>query len=128
MLKLIQIQPVALTRSTDDGSPLAVVIPPCVQPQYYAAIIVAEAIGQSGNVQVDEINIDHDEITGYAFYEGGEIARAVFINLKAYTSDSADRIRVHLDLGFTNGTRTPVLMFVKRLVIEYAFPFIDGKF
>ncbi|KAF7374972.1 Glycoside hydrolase family 79 protein [Mycena sanguinolenta] len=81
-----QIQPVTLTRSTLDGSTLATPQLPHIQPQYYAAIIAAEAIGDSGDTQALEININNTRISGYAFYESGALKRAVFINSLAFTT------------------------------------------
>lgn len=115
------IQPATLTRSTLDGSPLPSPLPPHVQPQYYAAIIAAEAIGKTGKAQVLELSIDHPQIAGYAFYENGSLTRAVFINSKAYLPESAVRTSVHLDLSFTTALhQLPGLMKVKRLVIGRA--------
>ncbi|KAF8072111.1 glycoside hydrolase family 79 protein [Lyophyllum atratum] len=115
------IQPATLTRSTLDGSPLPAPAPPHVQPQYYAAIIAAEAIGKTGEAQVLELKIDHPQIAGYAFYENHLLARAVFINSKAYLPESTNRTSVHLDLGLAAaGLELPLLMKVKRLVIGRA--------
>ncbi len=44
---------------------------PHVQPQYYAAIIIGEALGDSGQTQAVELSIDNSRIAGYAFYEEG---------------------------------------------------------
>ncbi|KAG5641825.1 hypothetical protein DXG03_004144 [Asterophora parasitica] len=115
------IQPITLTRSTLDGSNLPSPVPAHVQPQYYAAIIAAEAIGKTGNVQALELQIDHPQIAGYAFYEGKALVRAVFINSKAYLPESTTRTSVHLDLRFTaNAARhvAPTWVKVKRLVIQ----------
>ncbi|KAG6853789.1 hypothetical protein C0991_001378 [Blastosporella zonata] len=116
------IQPITLTRSTLDGSPLPAPVPPHVQPQYYAAIIAGEAIGNTGRAQILEINIDNPQIAGYGFYENAVLARAVFINSQTYLSESTDRTSVHLDLGFTAvaGIDSPRSMTVKRLKIGLA--------
>jgi hypothetical protein len=119
---LFQIQPVTLTRSTLDGSELPSPVPAHVQPQYYAAIIVAEAIGKTGSSRIQELVINHPQISGYAVYEGKRLVRAVLINSKAYLSASSKRTSVHLDLGFTGrGAHAPVKMTVKRLAIKSVF-------
>ncbi|KAK1234974.1 hypothetical protein PQX77_001808 [Marasmius sp. AFHP31] len=113
------IQPATLTRSTLDGSELPEPLPPHIQPQYYAAIIAAEAIGKSGNTQIAEISIDNDRISGFGFYENGRLARAVFINSQAFLEESGDSTRpsIHLDFDVT-GSNGPTDMTVKRLAIE----------
>ncbi|KAF8734682.1 hypothetical protein AX14_003112 [Amanita brunnescens Koide BX004] len=110
--KYTAIQPVTLTRSILDGSPLPQPLPPHVQPLYYAAVIIAEAIGSSGNVQMAEIQIDDPNISGYAFYEGGMIVRAVLINSNAYFGGARPSARITLNI--------PGEMEVKRLAIGYA--------
>ncbi len=108
-----QIQPVTLTHSILDGSPLSQPLPPHVQPEYYAAIIVAEAIGSSGNVQVVEIQIDDPDVAGYAFYENEMLARALFINSKAYYGGIRLSVQITIDiLGIPYSE-----MYVKRLAI-----------
>ncbi|KAK1233539.1 hypothetical protein PQX77_003296 [Marasmius sp. AFHP31] len=115
------IQPATLTRSTLDGSELPEPLPPHIQPQYYAAIIAAEAIGKSGNTQIAEISIDNDRISGFGFYENGRLARAVFINSQAFLEESGDSTRpsIHLDFDVT-GSNGPTDMTVKRLAIDHA--------
>ncbi|KAG6820318.1 hypothetical protein H0H93_002405 [Arthromyces matolae] len=113
------IQPVTLTRSILDGSTLSTPLGPHVQPQYYAAIIVAEALGKTGNVQVVEIDIDSSQIAGYGFYEEGRLVRAIFINSKAYLPDNGNRGTVHIDLALADVSDIPT-MTVKRLAISYA--------
>ncbi|KAL0567774.1 hypothetical protein V5O48_014224 [Marasmius crinis-equi] len=114
------IQPATLNRSIIDGSDLPAPLPPHVQPQYYAAIIAAEAIGDSGSTHLAEINVDDERIAGYAFFEDGVLVRAVFVNAQAYLSDSTETARpsVHLDLDFGNATTESVT--VKRLLIGHA--------
>jgi hypothetical protein len=96
-----------------DGSPLSQPLPPHVQPGYYAAIIVAEAIGSSGNVQMVEIQIDDPNIAGYAFYENEILARALFINSKAYFAGI--RLSVHITIDTLDIPYNE--MYVKRLAI-----------
>ena len=108
-----------LTRSIRDGSFLVNPTLPRIQPQYYAAIIAAEAIGKSGNVRVDDIDINDKHVTGYAFYEGTKLARAVFINLNPYEPGEGSRSSVRLELQFASkGQPKPLVMQVKRLVIK----------
>ncbi|KAJ7717723.1 glycoside hydrolase family 79 protein [Mycena maculata] len=114
------IQPLVLTRSTLNGSALAEPQQPHVQPQYYAAIIAAEAIGNSGNTEALELNINNTWISGYAFYEGSDLKRAVFINSLAFLSGQTNRTSVHLDLAFSGSGHTATTFSVKRLVIGYA--------
>ncbi|RDB30967.1 Beta-glucuronidase [Hypsizygus marmoreus] len=110
------IQPITLTRSTLDGTTLPAPAPAHVQPQYYAAIIAAEAIGKTGNAKITELTINHAQIAGYAFYEGSKLVRAVFINSKAYLPESTTRTSVHLDFGFTgDGATAPASVSVRRL-------------
>jgi len=105
-----------LTRSTIDATPLPNPLPPHVQPQYYAAIIAAEAIGSSGNTRMVELAITDSSITGYAFYENSRLARAVFINLHAFLSTSSSRGRTHIDLTLVNGSAGSATL--KRLAIK----------
>lgn len=112
------IQPVPLTRSTLDGSPLPSPQPAHVQPPYYAAIIIAEAIGTSGNVRMAEIQINDTDISGYAFYETRRLVRAVFINSKAFLKGDGTRPGAHLYINL--GGTVSRNMQVKRLTIGYA--------
>ncbi|KAK7050346.1 glycoside hydrolase family 79 protein [Favolaschia claudopus] len=114
------IQPVTLARSTLDGSPLATPLKPHVQPQYYAAIIAAEAIGDSDKTQVHELSINDPRISGYAFYERGSLKRAVFINSLAFLSGATSRTSTHLDLSFSGTVTKPTSFSIKRLVIGHA--------
>jgi hypothetical protein len=91
-----------------------------VQPQYYAAIIAAEAIGGS-NTRAIELAIDHPQVAGYAFYEHDELKRAVLINSKAFLQGNTNRTSVHLDISLVASARKeqiPTRMVVKRLAIE----------
>ena len=114
-----QVQPVTLNSSTLDGSPLFLPQPPHIQPQYYAAIIAAEAIGNSGNTQVIELNINDTTISGYAFYQGGQLTKAILINLLAFfTTTTTPRSSTHVNLNFESGTVSSK-MNVKRLFVPY---------
>ncbi|KAJ6577180.1 hypothetical protein B0H19DRAFT_548917 [Mycena capillaripes] len=114
------IQPATLTRSTLDGSTLATPLKPHVQPQYYAAIIAAEAIGDSGQTQALELNINNTRISGYGFYENGSLKRALFINSLAFLTGATTRTSTHLDLTFSGTGTKPTCFTVKRLVIGHA--------
>ncbi|KAJ7749650.1 glycoside hydrolase family 79 protein [Mycena metata] len=74
------IQPVTLTRSPIDASPLSSPLPPHIQPAYHAMLVAAEAIGNSGATTSVELDIDDDQVSGYAFYEHGKLKRAVLIS------------------------------------------------
>ncbi|KAG2090896.1 glycoside hydrolase family 79 protein [Suillus discolor] len=113
------IQPVTLNYSILDGSPIAP-LAPHVQPAYYAAIIVAEAIGSSGTTQAVEISIDENNVSGYAFFEHGSLSRAVFINTVAYFSGAGARNSTHIDFSFTGLGYPPNNTSVKTLKIGYA--------
>ncbi|KAF7975738.1 hypothetical protein HWV62_8721 [Athelia sp. TMB] len=114
------IQPVSLNRSMIDGSVLHTPLAPHVQPAYYAAIIAAEAIGASGATSSVELAINNPYLAGYAFYEGGALARVLLINSKAYlTSTNTARGSLKINLDFTKGT-APKTMRIKRLTIGHA--------
>ena len=118
-LIVAQIQPVTLPRSTLDGSPLFPPLPPHIQPQYYAAIIAAEAIGNSGTTKVTELNITDTRISGYAFYQGGQLTTAILINSLAFlTTTTTTRSSTHVNLTFASGTASSK-MNVKRLFVPY---------
>ncbi|KAG6887825.1 hypothetical protein C0995_012372 [Termitomyces sp. Mi166 len=119
--KYNHIQPATLTRSILDGSDLSSPLPPHVQPAYYGAIIVAEAIGRSGSTRVAELSINNNQVSGYGFYEGNKLVRAVFINSSAFlSSTTGSRSSVHLGFGFTGGGTAPTKITVKRLAIRHA--------
>lgn len=104
-----------LTRSILDGSQLPQPLPPHIQPAYYAAVIAAEAIGSSGFTCATELEIDETQVSGYVFFEGTVLTRAVFINLNAFTSGT--RNSVHIDLNFSGYWEWPAVVTVKRLSI-----------
>ena len=114
-----QIQPVTLYHSTLNATVLLPPRPPHIQPQYYAAIIAAEAIGNSGNTQVIELNIADTTVSGYAFYEDGQLKRAILINLRGFfttTSTARESTHVILNLGSDSVSSE---MNVKRLFVSY---------
>lgn len=106
-----------MNRSTIDASPLPTPLPPHVQPQYYAAIIAAEAIGSGSQPQIAELNIDNPTVSGYAIYEGTRLVRAVFINLKAFMkSATGARGKVTVSFDFVGGGVGSATL--KRLAIQ----------
>ncbi|KAF8588175.1 glycoside hydrolase family 79 protein [Ramaria rubella] len=111
------IQPISLNRSTLDGTPLNPPQPAHIQPAYYAAILVARAVGTTGSAQLIELDVPQDNISGYAIYEYGQLVRAVFINLDAWlTTSTGTRPSVNLALtGPAGATAT-----VRRLTIQHA--------
>ncbi|TFL04901.1 hypothetical protein BDV98DRAFT_561154 [Pterulicium gracile] len=113
------IQPVTLTRSILDATPLPQPLPPHVQPQYYAAIILSEANGNAPT-QLAEITVNNPQITGWAFYEGGTWKRALFVHLGAHLSSSGFRPVERLNLGFSGTGSSPRNMTIKRLAIGRA--------
>ncbi|KAJ7726057.1 glycoside hydrolase family 79 protein [Mycena maculata] len=113
------IQPVTLHRSILDGSPMSP-LAPHVQPAYYAAIIAAELRGDEDTVQITEIAVNNTRIAGYAAFEDGELARALFINSEAFLRGDTNRSSIHLDLDFSDDSDAPSSMTIKRLNIGYA--------
>ena len=59
-------------------------------------------------------------MSGYAFYDGGALARAVLINLRAYTSSAGERGSVNVVLKFDDIDMT-TKMTIKRLNIPYVY-------
>ena len=123
-----QIQPIALTRSTLDGSLLSTPSPPFIQPQYYAAIIAAEAIGNNGNTQVIELDVADNSISGYAFYQSGRLTSVILINSHAFlTTTTTARPGTHVNLNFESGTVFSE-MNIKRLSVAYVQFFSKVQF
>ncbi|KAH0833145.1 glycoside hydrolase family 79 protein [Lanmaoa asiatica] len=114
-----KIQPVTLNYSILDGSPITP-LPPHIQPPYYAAIVAAEAIGSTGSAQVVEIPVNATDISGYAVFEYGNLARAVFINSAAYLPSGGVRTTTHINIDFSGSGLTVREMKVKKLNITYA--------
>ena len=86
-----------------------------MNPQYYAAIVAAEAIGASGATRVAELNVGDKSVSGYAFYEGTKLARAVLINSVVHLKTTTVRPTVRLNLNFGSGG--PTKATIKRLEI-----------
>ncbi|TFK27758.1 hypothetical protein FA15DRAFT_585766 [Coprinopsis marcescibilis] len=117
------VQPATLYRDPVNANPLPTPLAPHVQPQYYAAIIAAEAIGPSGNTRIVELSVNDPRIAGYAFYEGQTLVRAVFIESTAFfkqASAPGTRRSAHIDLRFPNASLPPRTMSVKRLSVSYS--------
>ncbi|KAH9949137.1 glycoside hydrolase family 79 protein [Amylocystis lapponica] len=119
-------QPVTLNYSTINDTPLSPPAPPHIQPPYYGALVVNTLIGNSHHASIVELDVNDDNVSGYAAYENGLIARAVFINMHAWVADSTGtRPTVHLDFDFADFGRTSTMLgslvpTVRRLVIRYA--------
>ncbi|KAF9065061.1 glycoside hydrolase family 79 protein [Rhodocollybia butyracea] len=113
------VQPITLNINVDTAAPQ--VAPPHVQPAYYAAIITAEAIGNSGTTSVIELTLNSSTLSGYALYNSGKLSKALFINSQGFfTTTTTSRPSVHLDLGFTSTAGAPTKITVKSLDIAHA--------
>lgn len=67
----------------------------------------------SGSSKIVELDINESDVTGYAFFDGGSLKRAILINMNAYLGDgSRGSVHVVLD-GVSSGKMT-----VKRLAIS----------
>jgi hypothetical protein len=62
-----------------------------------------------------ELEISEAQVSGYAFFEGSVLARAMFINLNAFTSGT--RGSVHIDLDLSGSGQQPTAITVKRLSV-----------
>ena len=72
-------------------------------PAYYAPLVVDSFVGSSGSSSVVEIEVDDDRVAGYAAFEDGKLARAVFVNLDPWLSSSTGaRPSVHMDFSFVH--------------------------
>ena len=115
-----------LTHSILDGSPLSKPLAPHIQPAYYAAIIAAEAIGNTGSAHAAELSIDNSHIAGYVFYEGGRLVQAVLINSQAYLANtSGSRGIIHVNIQLDNNTDTVSVMTIKQLAIGCVLSVVD---
>ena len=118
-----QIQPVTLNRSITDNTPLDPPLPPHIQPPFYGGLVVNTLVGRTGAAQIVELAVDDADVTGYAAFEHGRLARAVFVNLHAWLASStgarpAVHIGLHLDFG--NHTARGATAAARRLVIDHA--------
>ena len=98
-----------------------------MQPAYYATIIAAEAIGPSGSTSVTEIVVDDPQVSGYAFYEGGVLALAIFVNSAAFFSVETNRTSTHIGLTLEGPGIVPSTMTIKRLIIGYVSKYSDRR-
>ncbi|GBE78909.1 predicted protein [Sparassis crispa] len=118
------IQPVTLNYSTIDGTPLDPPAPPHIQPAYYGALVIGTFVGTSGSSKIVELDVPNANVSGYAAFEAGRLARVVFVNLQAWiTNSTGTRPSVHIDLNFAlNGVATspPDVANARRLVIQHA--------
>ncbi|RPD70303.1 glycoside hydrolase family 79 protein [Lentinus tigrinus ALCF2SS1-7] len=122
-------QPVALNRSTIDGSELDSPLASHIQPGYYGGLVINTFVGKTGSAKIVELDVDDENVAGYAAYEYGRLARAVFINLHSWlASNTGARPSVHIDLdfAFAKGAQSEANEFwsrkavAKRLAIEHA--------
>ena len=114
-------QPVALNRSILTGDPLSTPTPPHVQPAYYGALVVAEAIGTTGTTKIVEIPIADARVAGYAIYEGPALVRAVFLNSQSWPSGSTGaRPQVQVSTLFLAAHGAPTKATMKRLKIAHS--------
>ena len=109
------------SQHTRPHSDIPTPLPPHVQPQYYAAIIIAEAISTSSQTSLVELDISDSRLSGYAFFEGGAkgtLKRAVLVESQAFLeSESAgQRGAKNVTFSFSKGT-APSKAQVKRLKI-----------
>jgi hypothetical protein len=126
---------VHLDRSPLDNSTVS--LAPHIQPQYYAAIVIDTLLGKSArsSTRIAEIPIGTTNtapgnsvaaqyVSGYAAYKHGILARAVFINLRAYLSSSTTpRGSFNLDVTVPHPEgqpKAPRILRVRRLKIGHA--------
>lgn len=114
-----------LTRSITNGAPLSSPLAPHIQPQYYAAIVAATFIGNSKNgtvtTNIVELPAPNSTVAGYAAYDNGVLARAVFINSKTWLNGTTgSRGIVQLDFPASQNGTWPSNMQIRRLGIGYA--------
>lgn len=122
------LQPVTLTRSPSDGSPLPSPLLPHVSPQYYAAIVAAEAIGFTNDTRISELQVDDDRVAAYLIYEGDTPVRAVFINTEVYLPSAYGIFRVRPVVHVRLNVHGASVYEMKRLTIPYVLPpFIAPK-
>lgn len=73
---------------------------------WYSLLVAADFIGRSTDghrIKVDQIEvdgrIDNEHFTAYAAYEGDEIVRLAFVNLKYWDEDQGERREVQVNLS-----------------------------
>lgn len=103
-----------------NAQPLPTPLPAHVQPQYYAHIIAAEATGASNTTRLVDLPVNDPRISGYAFYEGDALVRAVFIESLGYykhASAPGTRRLTQVNLAFEGSAMRPRSMTIKRLAV-----------
>ncbi|KAH7927999.1 glycoside hydrolase family 79 protein [Leucogyrophana mollusca] len=90
-----------------------------IGPVYYSVLVMAEALGPSGQSQVTDLNLNQNQFTpGYAIYESGKLAKLALFNYMddLQTGNGAYTVTISIDgqaLGLQNGV--PPQVKVKRL-------------
>ncbi|KZT42000.1 glycoside hydrolase family 79 protein [Sistotremastrum suecicum HHB10207 ss-3] len=116
------IQPVTLTKSTEDATPLNPPVASHIQAPYYGAIVIAEFLGTNSNRTVSELDISSSStISGYALYgSNGMLEKALLIDSQAFlTTTSGARPSTAVTLKFS-GSHPPTKQTLKRLAIGHA--------
>lgn len=62
---------------------------PQVRAPLYGQIVAADAIGRHSTVQVKALELMRDDLSAYAIYESGKLARYVLVNLDEWNSTSS---------------------------------------
>lgn len=116
-------QPIPLNESTTDGAELPHPHGPYVTPQYYAALVAAEAFGAQGHARILELPVKDKRVAAYAIYKQGIPTRVLFINTQPYYPSATGifqtrpSIRVSLEL---EGFPEDASHLIKRLSIPYS--------
>jgi hypothetical protein len=108
------LQPTSLSRSPLDSSSLAPPSSAYIAPSYYAAVIAAEAIGSSGHTRVVEVATEDSSVSGYAFYDGDKLTKALFINTQLYLKSDSSRPQARINISIEGSTGQAA---IKRLYI-----------
>ncbi|PCH34775.1 glycoside hydrolase family 79 protein [Wolfiporia cocos MD-104 SS10] len=113
------IQPVTLHNSTANGAPLDPPEPPYIQPPYYGGLVVDTFVGSTGSAEIVELDVADENISGYAAFESGRLARAVFVNLHAWVANSTGtRPVTRIKLRFVDSNVSSAT--ARRLTIQHA--------
>jgi len=104
------IQPAALNRSTEDGTPLSPPVAPHVQAPYYGAIVIAEFLGTDATRTMVELSTSSSSIiSAYALYTSTGLMRVLLINHQAFLSSSGTaRPTVNVALQIAGGPKTAI--------------------
>lgn len=67
--------------------------PPTTCAPYYGNMLVAAAVGSSGNTSITYLDLGSNDgtLSGYQLYDDGSLARIVVLNMVEYTSKSGSR-------------------------------------